>query len=341
MKRKWLAVGIILLFIGIGIIPSTAQDTKNSLSFSDGKWLYVGGNGPGNFTKIQDAIDNASTGDTVYVYSGTYNVDFIPKEHCCVLVSKSIHLIGENKYTTIINGIGRYAVVSVKSGVTISGFTIQNGGWGINIQLQTNIKVSNMIVCNNDLAITFYGNSNSILENITLINNNNGISFAGGRNCTISHCIFNHAGNNYAGSSCYILHNVFTNDSSIAISNSENITIESNLFENNTRSIGISQSNNINICKNNFINNTKQIDMSKYSLIRDLPTYSKYHQHWMNNYWDDWSQNGSYPIPGTMDLEIGIPFFWDLQFFLIEVHILYIHYTEYDSAPAQEPYDIP
>jgi len=30
--------------------------------------LYVGGSGFGNYSTIQDAVDNASSGDTVYVY---------------------------------------------------------------------------------------------------------------------------------------------------------------------------------------------------------------------------------------------------------------------------------
>ena len=71
MKRKWLAIGIILLFVGTCIIPAIAQDTEKSLPSSRGNWLYVGGSGPGNYTRIQDAIDNASDGDTVFVYSGS------------------------------------------------------------------------------------------------------------------------------------------------------------------------------------------------------------------------------------------------------------------------------
>ena len=37
-----------------------------------GKTLYVGGSGPGNYSRIQDAINDANDGDTVYVYNGTY-----------------------------------------------------------------------------------------------------------------------------------------------------------------------------------------------------------------------------------------------------------------------------
>ena len=46
---------------------------KPSLATSSGNWLYVGGSGPGNYSVIQDAVDNASDGDTVYVYHGIYS----------------------------------------------------------------------------------------------------------------------------------------------------------------------------------------------------------------------------------------------------------------------------
>ena len=52
--RKCLAVGIILLFVGVGIIPLTAQDIEKSyLPTSISKWLYVGGSGSGNYSSIQ------------------------------------------------------------------------------------------------------------------------------------------------------------------------------------------------------------------------------------------------------------------------------------------------
>ena len=105
MKRKILIVGIILLFIGMSIIPSIAQDVKKPLPTSSGNWLYVGGNGPGNYTRIQDAVDHASDGGTVFVYSGIYS-DFSLDYLACVYIDKRINLVGEDKNTTIINGTG-------------------------------------------------------------------------------------------------------------------------------------------------------------------------------------------------------------------------------------------
>ncbi|PNX50445.1 MAG: hypothetical protein BV458_13195, partial [Thermoplasmata archaeon M9B2D] len=85
LSRKCLAVGIILLFIGTSI-PAIAQETDKPLQTSKGDWFYVGGSGPGNYTRIQDAIDDASDGDTVFVYNGTYY------EH--ITVNKQLTLIG-------------------------------------------------------------------------------------------------------------------------------------------------------------------------------------------------------------------------------------------------------
>jgi len=100
MIKKGLAVAVILLFIGMCVVPSTAvQELRevSTISF-DGNTLYVGGSGQNNYTTIQSAINNASDGDTVLVFdeSSPYY------EH--VIVDKSIELIGENKETTTIDG---------------------------------------------------------------------------------------------------------------------------------------------------------------------------------------------------------------------------------------------
>jgi len=119
--NKTLVIGILVLFIGMSIIPSiggTVVEKKSNHPISDGNILYVGGTGPGNYTSIQEAIDNASDGDTVFVFNGMYDSDDM------IIINKSIGLIGDNKVNTIINGTG----ISIEvSDVYISGFTIQNG----------------------------------------------------------------------------------------------------------------------------------------------------------------------------------------------------------------------
>jgi len=78
--------------------------------------LYVGGVGPGNYTQIQDAIDNASNGDTVYVYNGWYNEN--------VLVNKKINLIGESVANTVIRCSSGHGIKIAANWVNISEFIV-------------------------------------------------------------------------------------------------------------------------------------------------------------------------------------------------------------------------
>jgi len=109
------------LFVGTCIIPAIAQDTEKSQSTSRGDWLYVGGSGPGNYSTIQDAIDNASDDDMVFVYdnSSPYYEN--------IVVGKSINLIGEDKSTTVIDAQKNGTPVKiVADGCLVTGFTILN-----------------------------------------------------------------------------------------------------------------------------------------------------------------------------------------------------------------------
>jgi parallel beta-helix repeat protein len=119
--KKCMVVGIILLLIGITLIPSNGQYTeKNSLPISRGNTLYVGGSGPGNYTRIQDAIENASYGDTVFVYddSSPYH------EH--LVINTSISLIGEERGSTIIqDDYFEGPVIEVNVNASISELTIE------------------------------------------------------------------------------------------------------------------------------------------------------------------------------------------------------------------------
>ena len=63
-------LSVVALLAGMCVIPSTVSVTveQSSISTLYGNVLYVGGTGPKNYTKIQNAIDNASNGDTVFVF---------------------------------------------------------------------------------------------------------------------------------------------------------------------------------------------------------------------------------------------------------------------------------
>lgn len=76
---------------------------------------------PDQYSTIQEAVNNAVEGDTVFVRSGVYC------EH--IVVNKTISLVGEDVNTTIVDANGTGRVFSVSQGyVNISGFTIRRSG---------------------------------------------------------------------------------------------------------------------------------------------------------------------------------------------------------------------
>jgi hypothetical protein len=345
MKRKCLAVGIILLFVGTCIIPAIAQDTEKPLPASRGNWLYVGGSGPGNYTHIQDAINDSQNGDTIYVYAGIYSN---------ITICKSLRLIGENKHTTIISGSGIHNAVSVEANqITICGFTVQNGGplgmgFGISIQDgRMNITISDMILTQNNMGIINSCNINLLLDNITFTANGEGISCNDGKNCTITHCIFsnddggiyiNDAGLSPSTSGALdIKNNLFLHNSvalalSVCTDTYGNTTVEGNSFQHNYYDIMVETCKGVNILKNNFINSNRHVVLARDCFIREIPVILFYKQHWMNNYWDDWNHKQRYAIHGHWTLYIA--------YYLDSFPIFRFPYKEYDPNPAQEPYDI-
>jgi parallel beta-helix repeat protein len=143
---------------------------------------YVGGTGPGNYSTIQAAINNATTGDTILVYSGTY--------HESLMVNKALVIIGEDKNTTIIDGGGAGYVITLAAGhSTISGFTITHSKKkfplaGVYVTSDDN-TVSNCILTDNFYGMQLgYGTGYNLIINNTIFHN--------GR-CGV---YFNHSSNN-------------------------------------------------------------------------------------------------------------------------------------------------
>ena len=135
--------------------------------------IIVDCGGSGNYTIIQQGIDNSTNGDTVLVYPGIYfeNINFNGK---IITVASKYLLTGNDIYinTTIIDGNTTGNIVSFNndenSDTMLNGFTIQNGERGIYCH-ETSPTLENLIVKDNygfslGTGLYFRG-SNSVLKN--------------------------------------------------------------------------------------------------------------------------------------------------------------------------------
>jgi len=127
-----------------------------------------------DYQTIQEAINNASSGDTILVHQGIY-----PEN---VVVNKSVSLIGEVRALTIIDGSLNGTVVQIRAdNVSITGFTIRNSGSGssdsgIFTDHSNWVNISGNTILNANYGIDlFYSNGNSILNNTISFNYNGGI----------------------------------------------------------------------------------------------------------------------------------------------------------------------
>ncbi|MDP8313578.1 MAG: choice-of-anchor Q domain-containing protein [Candidatus Celaenobacter antarcticus] len=118
LKRTVLSLFIVLSFFTLSSLNS---DT-----------IIVNVNSTGDYTYIQQGIDNSVNGDTVLVYPGTYfeNINYNGKN----IILASLYLLTHNNSyidSTIIDGNQNGSVVTFESGedstVVLCGFTIQNG----------------------------------------------------------------------------------------------------------------------------------------------------------------------------------------------------------------------
>ena len=361
--RKGLVILTILLFVGTCIIPAIAQNTEKTLPTSRGNWLYVGGSGPGNYTRIQDAINASFDGDTVYVFdeSSPYYEN--------VFVNKSISIKGENRNTTIIdaNGYGCVLVLEAE-GILVTGLTLRHSGgigWidsGIKIKDFGNAIITHNFFNNNDAAILCMNDNNASITDNVIIDNEWGIRFSSWETATIAYNIINNSREGIRTNDCYnisIYNNRITNhihgivscsyrkieiynnyleknDYGISVCGRNTLVYQNDIVDNLLIGIDITGSQNI-IKQNNLINNTVQVT---FSYPREEIIYNLFSLHLkMNtitdNYWNDYHSTAPKQIAG----KIWLWYTWDEFEQNWKAHS--IPWYIYDQHPAQEPYDVP
>jgi parallel beta-helix repeat protein len=310
MIKKIFSVIVCMLLITI-ILPINVTADETS-----GNTIYVDDDGGADYTRIQDAIDNASDGDTVFVYGGIYYEN--------VIIHKIIDLIGEDKYETVIDSNHEESVLKITvDGVTVHGFTLQNTGLyelfaGVEIRSSNN-KISDTLVKNTNRGIILYGSDKNIIDNNIITDVTTGIDVHfESHNNTISNNTIEK--NDYSG---------------IGISNSKNNVVTRNII-NGIGGLDIYWANNNDI----FLNTITGVKYFHVILIQQSSNNTIYRNNFINNRrnsvlmsdsfntWDEnyWGRIRILPKP-----IIGIKYVDDLRS---------IPYISFDWHPAQEPYEI-
>lgn len=113
---------------------------------------------PADYLTIKQAVDVASSGFNIYVASGLYN------EH--LVIYESLRLVGEQANTTFIDGNGVDALIVFSTvDFNISGFTIQNGRWGVLLWMVSNVTMDSNKILDNDFGINLKHCGNNTLRN--------------------------------------------------------------------------------------------------------------------------------------------------------------------------------
>ena len=223
---------------------------KETLAPSNHREIVV----PDNYATICEAIDNASSGDMIYVKNGVY--------HENIIIDKSVSVIGENSKNTIVIGSGGFLGSNVftieADNVVISGFTIESlsysnasycaSGIGIGVGNLTSFTVGEETIPSNSIG----GDNCSIIGNY-IVNASWGIVCSGGGKSytTISH-------NNITAN----------NEGGIALYGGSSKIISENSICNNTAGAGIVLSGYLDqISKNYICGNLRGIELGSSNAV--------------------------------------------------------------------------
>jgi parallel beta-helix repeat protein len=237
MGRKVIAIWLCMaMILGLFVIVDVTRDFTINVG---GTTLYVNVTGSGGaYTSIQDAINAADDGDTVFVFNGTYYEN--------VVVNKTINLTGEERDNTTIDGGNFGDVLRIEANwVNITYFTLTHCGSG-----------------SKDAGIDIYSSNNSIFFN-NILYSNSGIYLD---NSNSNHII----GNNIqsSGSGMYIYYsndNFFTNNNVSNNSHGFNLYYsENNNISDNVISVLFEGISVLHSDRNDIYNNT--FDCNKHGI---------------------------------------------------------------------------
>jgi len=302
MRKKILIISTILTIIIIslnGCIEEEQIKEKKSI-------IYVGFYPDSDYNKIQDAIDNSTDGNTIYVQNGTYNE--------IITINKSIKLIGEGIKTILdynIKGeIGQITGITITSNnTTIKGFNITKTSGSANV-IGIKIKSSNNQILNNKIHRLSEGinlekqTKNNTIKNNKIINNHYGIQTTDSDNNNITDNNITLSGLYgiylHQGSDNNIISNnsIIENDYGLRVKGSKYNIITKNEIIKNQKGVYCCCGAHYNTIYNNIFIENKEYNAEEN---KGLTNYWFEKNLKIGNYWDDYNWTDE-NIDGLPDL---------------------------------------
>ena len=263
---------LVSFVIDVSFLDVSAQQTSQVHNLSKAE----------DYETIQQSIDAASVGDTIYVGNGTYY------EH--VVINKPVFLMGENKFSTIVDGGGSGNVISITAdNVTVTGFTIQNGGLtlmmgGVYIDHSVNNELIGNIIRNSEYGVYLsYSSENSIVDN-TVLSNSYGIGLTSSSDNVISNNNFLY--NDHGISASASVNNVFSGND-VSSNSIEGVLLSaciSNVFSSNRVSSNINGFHIVSSPNNNFFDNNVSMNEKGFFLTASSLNAISNNNIFLNNY---------------------------------------------------------
>ena len=276
---------VVLLVLSLVLVSFHQNEVK-----AEANTVFV----PDDYSTIQEAVEYAAEGDTVFVKNGVYRVD----DNTTLVISKTLSLIGEDPENTVILGAfsmypeNDVAIRVAAPDVTLSGFTIKDCPVAIAIanyyaepypsgcRIVNNNIVNNsegirpqrndVFISGNNITGNKAGITGSSTENVFITGNNItdnhyfGINIGMSRNVTI-------CGNNITQNDVGIVLLIFPNGGDVAVSGVGN-TVFGNLFIDNSEQVSQDETD--------FVLN------SSWSMGTDIVLWDN---GTLGNYWDDYT----------------------------------------------------
>ncbi len=289
MKGRYEKVFIITIFLIIlEIVFTNTCYATDLISIDKQEYLkIVDKNGKGDYTSIQDAINNEPEGSIIHIKSGFYNE--------ILTINKNIYLLGEDKENTIIQSESlqnKYSICLNAPGIVIEKLSIKNTGPGLytsGIKITApDIQIIDCTIYETPVGIAVFTSNNTINccefyrcsdEGIVLL----GTSYSDCKNNKITNCIFyencdgielQYSSDNLI-TNCEFYNNTHNGIDAITSSNDRNIISSCNIYNNNVHGVYLSSSSYNKIIDCNIQNNDNgNIIMNKDSINNQIITNS-------------------------------------------------------------------